>query len=113
MRLFKKYEFNSKEQAEEKIEGLGTSVDELTGEEFPSHNHAIVHLGHLIVQEGVYETDEQGELIEIEAPIISSMYSVDALFDGLDKSPYGWKTYEIELEGNGSHTFSGLNYTNG
>ena len=113
MRLFKKYEFNSQEQAAEKIEGLGISIDELTGEEYPNHNHAIVHLGHIIIKEGIYEVGENGETIEVEAPVLSDKYSVDVLFDGLDKSPYGWKTYEIELEGNGSHTFSGLNFNNG
>lgn len=37
-------------------------------------------------------------------------YSVDVLWKGLDESPYGWKSYEISVEGNGVHTFSGYEY---
>ena len=110
MKLFKKYEFNSQEQAEEKIKDLGTSVDELTEQEYADHNHAIVKLGYLTIQQGVYEVDESGESIEVEAPVLSDKYSVDVLWDNLDESPYGWKSYEIQVEGNGSHTFYGYNF---
>ena len=74
MKLFKKYEFNSQEQAEEKIKDLGTSVDELTEQEYADHNHAIVKLGYLTIQQGVYEVDENGEPIEVEAPVLSNKY---------------------------------------
>jgi len=110
MRLFKKYEFNSKEQAEEKIKDLGTAIDESTQEEYATHNHAVVKLGYLPTKQGVYEADENGETIEVEAPVLSDKYSVDVLFDNLDESPYGWKSYEIQVEGNGSHTFYGYNF---
>ena len=42
--LFKKYEFDSQEQAEEKIAALPHETDE-DGNEYPSHNHTIVKLG--------------------------------------------------------------------
>ena len=38
------------------------------------------------------------------------MYSVDVLWNGLDESPYGWKSKEISVEGNGVHTFAGWTF---
>jgi hypothetical protein len=74
MELFKKYEFNSKEQAEQKIASLP-------------------------------HTDEWS----VE-PEYADKYSIDVLWNDLDESPYGWKSYEITVEGNGVHTFLGRNF---
>lgn len=106
MKLFKKYEFDSKEQAETKIAALPHIIDELTGESYLEANHTIVHLGFLIINTPEY--DDNGD--EVVAPVYSDKYSVDVLWDGLSESPYGWKTYEITVEGNGVHTFAGLNF---
>ena len=104
MELFKKYEFNSKEQAETKIAALPhTEIDDV------SHldgGHTIVKLGHLWITEPTY--DEQGE-VETEG-VASDKYSVDVLWQGLESSPYGWASYEVEPEGNGVHTFAGRNF---
>jgi hypothetical protein len=110
MKLFKKYEFNSKEQAQEKIEGLGVKIDDISGEQVPTHSHAVVELGYLTIKEAVIEVKEDGDVDVIEEAVLSDKYSVDVLFDDLDESPYGWKTYEIDVEGNGVHTFSGYNF---
>ena len=108
MKLFKKYEFNSQEQAEEKIKDLGTSVyDDV---EYINYNHAVVELGYIPIKKAVTDVDENGDLIIIEEAIFSDKYSVDVLWDNLDESPYGWKTYEIQVEGNGSHTFYGYDF---
>lgn len=104
MELFKKYEFNSKEQAETKIAALPHS--EFDGESYLDGGHTIVHLGYLITNEP--EWDEEGN--EIVAPEYSDKYSVDVLWQDLDSSPYGWASYEITVEGNGSHTFLGRNF---
>ena len=53
-----KYEFNSKEQAQEKIDALGTSTDE-NGNEYPTHKHSIVELGNIVLEQGEY--DENGK----------------------------------------------------
>ena len=57
--LFKKYEFDSQEQAEEKIAALPHETDE-DGNEYPSHNHTIVKLGYLWITEPPY--NEEGEI---------------------------------------------------
>ena len=106
MELFKKYEFNSQEQAEDKIAALPHITDDLTGESCLEANHTIVKLGYLVTN--TPEWDEEGNAI-VE-PIYSDKYSVDVLWQGLDESPYGWKSYEIEVEGNGVHSFLGRNF---
>lgn len=104
MELFKKYEFNSKEQAETKIAALPHI--EIDGESYLDAGHTIVHLGHLWVTEPTY--DAEGN-VETEG-VVSDKYSVDVLWQGLESSPYGWTTYEINVEGNGVHTFAGRNF---
>ncbi len=105
MAIFKKYEFNSQEQAEEKIAALPHYTDD-EGNEWLSGNHTIVKLGYLWVTEPTF--DEEGN-IETEG-VASDSYSVDVLWNDLDESPYGWKSYEITVEGNGVHTFAGWNF---
>jgi len=104
MELFKKYEFNSKEQAEQKIAALPHI--EVDGERYLDGGHTIVHLGHLWIEEPTY--DEQGEIVT--EGVSSDKYSVDVLWQDLDSSPYGWASYEITVEGNGAHTFLGRNF---
>ena len=105
MVIFKKYEFNSQEQAEEKIAALPHDTDD-EGNEWLSGNHTIVKLGYLWITEPTF--DEEGE-IETEG-VASDKYSVDVLWEDLDESPYGWKSYEITVEGNGAHTFAGWSF---
>ena len=107
-----KYEFNSKEQAQEKIDALGTSTDE-KGNEYPTHKSTIVQLGNIVLEQGEY--DEEGE--EITAPVLSDKWHIDALWvnleadeDGEVDHPYGWKSYAVDIEGNGVHSFFGLSY---
>ena len=107
MKLFKKYEFDSQEQAESKIAALPHIEDDVTGESHLEANHTIVKLGYLYTEEPTY--DENGELLTEGAQ--SDSYSVDVLWDGLESSPYGWATYEISVEGNGVHTFAGWSFS--
>lgn len=109
MELFKKYEFDSQEQAESKIAALPHDTDD-EGNEWLIGNHTIVKLGHIVTQEGVYENTEDGDIVEVTPPVYADKYSVDVLWRGLDKSPYGWTSYEITVEGNGVHTFLGRNF---
>lgn len=112
-----KYEFDSKEQAEAKEAALGTYTDPDTGYTFPTHDHSLVHLGNIVLEQGEY--DEEGN--EVKAPVLSAKWHVDvcwALEDTTDENgdpvyadhPFGWKTYSIDLPDNGAHTFYGLNY---
>ena len=90
-----KYEFVDKSQADSKIEALREE-----------HNHTIVKLGHIITQEGTY--DENGNVIT--EPVLSNKYHVDVMWVGLKDHPYGWKSYSVDLSGNGIHSFLGVNY---
>ena len=100
-----KYEFLNKEQAETKINALGVETDE-NGNEYPTHKHTIVELGHIVEQQGQY--DEDGN--ETVAPVVSSKYHVDVLWKGIDDHPYGWKSYAVDIDGDGVHSFLGLSY---
>jgi len=102
-----KYAFDSKEQAQTKIKGLGVETDE-NGNEYPTHNHTIVELGHIVKEQGEYDADGN----ETKAAVLSDKYHVDALFKGLDDHPYGWKSYAIDIDDEGTHSFLGLSYTN-
>lgn len=94
MRTFRKYSFGSKGAATTKINALG--VDE---EGNPTHSHAIVHLGNLVEQEGTY--DEEGN--ELTAPVLSSTYHIDVLWDGeVDSS---WDGQLVWCAPMGVHTF--------
>jgi len=100
-----KYEFESKEQAESKIRSLGVQEDE-NGVETPSHPHSIFKIGNIVLEPAEY--DEEGEVTK-EA-VYSTKYSVDALFVGLEDHPYGWKSYYVDVKGEGVHSFMGLKY---
>jgi hypothetical protein len=102
-----KYEFDSREQAQTKIDALGTATDE-DGNEYPTHKNTIVHLGNIVLEQGEY--DEEGE--EITAPILSENYCVDVLWnDKEDISIQDWSAYEVIVEGEGVHSFFGLSYS--
>ena len=100
-----KYAFDSKEQVKEKIKSLGVEKDE-NGNEYPTHNHTIVNLGNIVIQEATY--DENGDVIT--EPILSDKCHVDVMWIGLEDHPYGWKSYAVDLSGNGVHSFLGVNY---
>jgi len=122
-----KYEFNSEEQALKKIKNLGIYID-VDGNEAPSHRHTIIILGQTVLQEAKYSvekiklTKEEKESIErvhfnteykeiytmTENPILG-VYRVDVLWQGIDENPYGWKSYEIDLDDEGTHSF-GISY---
>jgi len=97
-----KYEFFNKEQAQEKIAKLGVATDE-DGNEYPTHKHAVVLLGHLVLTDGTY--NEDGEVIT--EPILSDKYAVDVLWNELDDHPYGWGKYSLNVA-NPKHSFAGV-----
>ena len=94
MKKFRKYSFGSKGAATTKINALG--IDE---EGQPTHNHSIVHLGHLVETEGTY--DEEGN--KLTAPVLSSTYHVDVLWDG-EPDPT-WDSAMVWMTPMGIHTF--------
>jgi len=107
-----KYEFLNKEQAETKINALGVATDE-NGNEYPTHKHTIVHLGNIVLEQGEY--DEEGN--EVVAPVLSDKWHVDVLWkdleadeDGVIDHPFGWKSYAVDIDGDGVHSFLGLSY---
>ena len=117
--LFKKYEFDSQDQAESRIAALPHQEDE-DGNSQPSHSHTIVKLGYLPITEPTFD-DEGNVVTEGE---YSTKYSVDVLWRASEITetneegneeidyPYGWVSKEIDVEGNGVHTFAGWSYSN-
>lgn len=110
-----KYRFNSQEQAQEKIDALKVEIENENGdlELVAQHNHTIVELGFIVLEEGEY--DEEGN--EVTAPVLSDKYHVDVLWNGLEEDengeidhPYGWKTYALDLDHEGVHGFLGVSY---
>ena len=79
--IYLRYEFNDKEQADNKIEALGEDV-----------NAAFIRLNKFVMTEGTYDS----EGVEITAPVLSEGYALDVVWRDIDASPYGWKTYEVE-----------------
>ena len=51
-----KYQFDSKEQGISKIASLGSATDE-NGNEYPTHKHTIVTLGHIVLEPAVIDAD--------------------------------------------------------
>ena len=90
--IYKRYEFNDQEQAEEKIDAFFDLDEE--GNKVQNIKAAFIKLNKFVLEQGEY--DEQGE--EITAPVLSEGYAVDVLWNDLDESPYGWKSYEVEPE---------------
>tara|TARA_B110000211_G_C14005763_1_gene520719 strand:+ start:552 stop:857 length:306 start_codon:yes stop_codon:yes gene_type:complete len=86
---YKRYEFNDKAQATSKMDAFFT-IDE-DGNRKIQNGVWFKDLGHIELTSGVY--DEDG--LEITPPIFSSFYAIDVQWRFLDKSPYGWKTYEV------------------
>ena len=95
--IYKRYQFKSKEQAEQKVSAF-IEVNEYS-EEVQTVKASFIWLNKFIKVNGEY--NEDGE--EITAPIFTESYSLDVVWNDLDESPYGWKSYEIEPE-NPKHT---------
>ena len=94
MKVFRKYQFGSKSAATTKINALGVDED---GN--PTHNHAIVRLGNLVVTPA--EIDEEGNVIT-EA-VLTDTYHVDVLWDG-EPNP-DWDAQMVWCPPMGVHTF--------
>ena len=87
--IYKRYLLNDKQQAEQKVSAF-TEVNE-QGEEVQTVKASFIWLDKFEKVNGEY--NEKGE--EITAPIFTDSYSLDVVWDDLEQSPYGWKSYEI------------------
>lgn len=112
MIYYKKYDFNSKQEAETNIANLGTFKGE-DGEEYSLHNHTVVKLGYLPTVDAVY--DNSGN--EISPTIHSDKYSVDVLWRDLELDengetiyPEGWSEKELNGLTDYKHDFVGYTY---
>ena len=85
--IYKRYEFNDQEQAEEKIDAFFYLDEE--GNKVPNTKANFIKLNKFVLEQGEY--DEAGE--ETTAPVLSSGFAVDVLWKELDESPYGCKSY--------------------
>ena len=88
-----KYEFDSKKQFDNKLKAL---VDV---------KFAKVELGNIVLKKAVYKNNKI-----VTDQVLSTNYHVDIIWYGLDKHPKGWKSYYVDIQGNGSHSFAGLDY---
>ena len=93
-RTFRKYEFPNAEAANNAVAALG--VDE---EGNPTHNHAIVHLGHIVTTPATYDDDGN----ELTPAVLSDNYSVDVLWQG--EPVADWNDQMIWCAPIGVHTF--------
>lgn len=101
-----KYEFVDEQSAIKKIKALGFDTDE-EGNEYPTHPHAIIKLGKIIIEDAEY--DNEGNITKEE--ILSEKYHVDVMWNDLEDHPYGWKSYAVtDIKNNGIHQFFGLDY---
>ncbi len=112
-----KYQFADKSACEKKIKSLGVDTDE-DGNEYPTHRHAIVKLGYIVLERGEY--DEEGN--EIKAPVLSDKYHLDVMWTFSDTEdeegnvikadhPYGWKSAAVNnITDGGVHSFYGVDY---
>ena len=112
-----KYEFKDQATAEAKIKALGVDADE-DGNEYPTHKHTVVKLGHIVLKKGEY--DEEGEVIK--APVLSSKYHLDVMWTFSDTEdeegnvikadhPHGWKSAAVNnITNGGVHGFCGIDY---
>ena len=91
-----KYEFENKQHAKDVVEKLG--VDEKGN---PTHNHSIVMLGNLILENAI--TDENGEVIQ--DAIFSVGYAVDVLWE--NEPLKEWEQFRI-YPTNAKHSFAGV-----
>ena len=78
-----KYRFNSKEQAESKIEGLGVAQN-IYGYNYPTHAHAIAKLGYEVLEEAVYNGEEV-----VSEIVFGEGYLVDVLWRDLQADENG------------------------
>jgi hypothetical protein len=93
-RTFRKYEFTSAAAAQTAIDALGLDEDNN-----PSHNHTVVHLGHIVTTPATYDDDGN----ELTAAVLSDNYSVDVLWDG--EAVADWNGNMIWCAPMGVHTF--------
>jgi len=110
-----KYEFADEASALSKINALPSVKDE-EGNDVPAHSHTIVKLGNIVIEQGEYDAD--GE--EVKAPVLSAKYHVDVLWKDIEETdedgnvtidhPYGWKSYAVEIDSEGVHSFMGVSY---
>ena len=94
MNTFRKYSFGSKGAATTKLNALGLDED---GN--PTHKHAIVHLGNIVVTPA--EFDAEGNIVT-EA-VLSDTYHIDVLWDG-EPNP-DWDNQMVWCPPMGLHTF--------
>ena len=99
-----KYAFNTKEQFEEKLDALYTMDEE--GNNIPDFKFSVVQLGNIELEAEVL--DEEGE-VDSKA-VMSEKWHVDSAWFEQEDHPYGWKSYNEDLESEGVHGFAGLNY---
>jgi len=99
-----KYAFNSREQFQDKFDALHT-VDE-EGNSIPNFKFGVVQLGNIQLEAPTF--DEEGE--ELTEAVLSEQWHVDTVFFEQEDHPYGWKSYNVDLDSEGLHGFSGLSY---
>ena len=113
--IISKYEFTDEAQFKSKWDALHELDEE--GNLIPKFRFAKVELGNIVLTDGTY--DEDG--VELSAFIISDKHHVDIVWfleDGFNEDgeliakdhPYGWKSYSVDIDTEGSHGIAGVSY---
>tara|TARA_R110000744_G_scaffold185130_1_gene304542 strand:- start:139 stop:666 length:528 start_codon:yes stop_codon:yes gene_type:complete len=86
------------------------------GNNYATHSHTVVKLGYITIESGQYDADGN----ETKAPVLYDKYCIDVLWKDLEETdedgnvsidhPYGWKSYAIDLNNEGVHSFFGVEY---
>ncbi len=100
-----KYKFNSKEQAQEKIEDLGVAIDE-DGNVYKTHSHLVKELGYEVLSKAII--NDLGDILK--PTVFGECYLVDVLWQGLENHPAEWVDYAVNVTNQGVHGFLGLCY---
>jgi len=90
-----KYAFNDKKQFDSKVESINEDI-----------KFAVVEIG--LLEETAPTYNEDGE--ELTPSIMGTDYHCDMAWYGLDDHPYGWKSYSVDIDTEGVHSFAGVNY---
>lgn len=98
-----KYAFDNKEQSENKINALYSEDDK--GRLIPKHNFEVIVLGCICLEDEVIDIDGN-----VTSAVFSDKYHVDMIWHELETHPFGWKSYYVDVDGNGSHSIAGENY---
>ena len=99
-----KYEFNSKEQFQEKFNALHTIDEE--GNLITNYKFTVTQIGNRVLEPATY--NDEFEIVT--HAIMDDLWHVDVLWNDLESHPEGWSEFSIDINTEGIHSFLGISY---